>query len=203
MFELQNIRTQIEKCTLCQIHSSKNKTVPGEGNSTPEIMLIGEAPGKNEDLQGKPFVGAAGKILDQLLSSIKLSRDQVFITNMIKCRPPNNRDPLDQEISNCANFLNEQIHFLKPKMIVTLGRYSFSKFLPDRLISHDRGKLFKWKNVFIYPVYHPAAALRNSSIKIKLEQDFLGIIKSLEKIKSNPNTKQKNKYKENEQLSSL
>ena len=106
MFELQNIRTQIEKCTLCQIHSSKNKTVPGEGNSTPEIMLIGEAPGKNEDLQGKPFVGAAGKILDQLLSSIKLSRDQVFITNMIKCRPPNNRDPLDQEIDNCANFLN-------------------------------------------------------------------------------------------------
>ena len=121
MFELQNIRTQIEKCTLCQIHSSKNKTVPGEGNSTPEIMLIGEAPGKNEDLQGKPFVGAAGKILDQLLSSIKLSRDQVFITNMIKCRPPNNRDPLDQEIDNCANFLNEQIHFFKPKMIVTLG----------------------------------------------------------------------------------
>jgi len=183
MFELQIIRTKIEKCTLCQIHSLRNKTVPGEGNGEPEIMFIGEAPGKNEDLQGKPFVGAAGKILDQLLSSINLSRNEVFITNLIKCRPPNNRDPIDQEIYNCANFLNEQIELLKPKMIVTLGRYSFSRFFPDKFISQDRGKLFKWKNVFIYPVYHPAAALRNSSIKIKLEQDFLGIIKSLQKIK--------------------
>lgn len=200
MFELQNIRTKIEKCTQCQIHSLRNKTVPGEGNYKPEIMLIGEAPGKNEDLQGKPFVGAAGKILDKLLSSINLSRNEVFITNLVKCRPPNNRDPLDLEIHNCANFLNEQIGLLKPKMIVTLGRYSFSRFFPDKFISHDRGKLFKWKNIFIYPVYHPAAALRNSNIKIKLEQDFLGIIKSLEKIKSNPSTKQ-NKYEENEQLS--
>ena len=200
MLELENIRTKIEKCTLCQIHSLRNKTVPGEGNYRPEIMLIGEAPGKNEDLQGKPFVGAAGKILDQLLSSINLSRNEVFITNLIKCRPPNNRDPLDQEIHNCQNFLNEQIGLLKPKIIVTLGRYSFSRFFPNKFISHDRGKLFKWKNIFIYPVYHPAASLRNSNIKVKLEQDFLGIIKSLEKIKSNPSTAQ-NKYQENEQLS--
>ena len=200
MLELENIRTKIEKCTLCQIHSLRNKTVPGEGNYRPEIMLIGEAPGKNEDLQGKPFVGAAGKILDQLLSSINLSRNEVFITNLIKCRPPNNRDPLDQEIHNCENFLNEQIGLLKPKIIVTLGRYSFSRFFPNKFISHDRGKLFKWKNIFIYPVYHPAASLRNSNIKVKLEQDFLGIIKSLEKIKSNPSTAQ-NKYQENEQLS--
>ncbi len=202
MFKLKNIEKKINNCTACQIHQFRNKTVPGEGNSTPDIMLIGEAPGKNEDLQGKPFIGAAGKILDQLLSSINLERNQVFITNLMKCRPPSNRDPLDIEISNCSNFLNEQINHLQPKMIVTLGRFSLSKFFPEKLIGRDRGKLFKWKNIFIYPVYHPAAALRNSNMKMKLEQDFLGIPKSLQKIKVNPNTIQ-NKYKENEQLSFL
>ncbi|MQG18642.1 MAG: uracil-DNA glycosylase [SAR202 cluster bacterium] len=202
MFKLKNIEKKINNCTACQIHQFRNKTVPGEGNSTPDIMLIGEAPGKNEDLQGKPFIGAAGKILDQLLSSINLERNQVFITNLMKCRPPSNRDPLDIEISNCSNFLNEQINLLQPKMIVTLGRFSLSKFFPEKLIGRDRGKLFKWKNIFIYPVYHPAAALRNSNMKMKLEQDFLGIPKSLQKIKVNPNTIQ-NKYKENEQLSFL
>ena len=135
-------------------------------------MFIGEGPGFYEDQQGLPFVGRAGALLNEMLASISLRRADVFITNMVKCRPPNNRDPFPAEISACSGYLDEQIAAVRPKVIVALGRYSFSKFFPNEAISKARGKPRNWRGIVVYPMYHPAAALRNGNLKARLQDDF-------------------------------
>ena len=157
---------------LCEIARYRTNAVPGEGPEDAEIMFIGEAPGYHEDQQGRPFVGPAGLYLEQLLSSIGLTRRQVFITNIIKTRPPNNRDPLPTEIQNCQKWLDRQIDIIKPKMIVTLGRYSMARFFPGKSISKIHGTAVKQDNTIYFAMYHPAAALHQQSLKQAIEADM-------------------------------
>jgi len=172
MSEYETIVKQIASCTRCALSERRTRTVPGDGSITADIMFIGEAPGYNEDRQGLPFVGAAGNVLTQLLAGIGLRRADVYITNMLKCRPNNNRDPLNSEIAACSNYLDAQIELIDPKVIVTLGRYSFGKFFPGRSISRERGKPRPWQGRMIYPMYHPAATLHNPRLRPALEDDF-------------------------------
>lgn len=144
----------------------------GEGNSDTDICFIGEAPGFHEDKQGRPFVGLAGKLLDKLLDEINLPRESVYITNIVKRRPPQNRDPLPEELEAYAPYLARQIEILQPKIIATLGRFSMNYFLPDAKISRDHGRLMKKGEWRIFPLYHPAAALRSTSILEDLRKDF-------------------------------
>ncbi len=134
--------------------------------------MIGEAPGAKEDLEGSPFIGRAGKVLDELLNHINLSREDIFITNMVKCRPPKNRDPFKSEILQCNTFLDQQIAYINPKLIITLGKFAFKKFFPIQSMSDYRGTPQKWNDLMIFPVYHPAAALYNPNLKTKMLSDF-------------------------------
>lgn len=179
--ELEFIAEEIRKCTKCPLYRYRKNAVPGEGNPNAEIMFVGEAPGYHEDTQGRPFVGSAGKLLTKLINNIDLSREKVFITNVVKCRPPNNRDPLKEEIDACKQYLFRQIEIIKPKIIVTLGRHSTLTLLSHvgveaRGISSVRGRIFnaniRGLKVRIIPAYHPAAALYNPGLKEKLEEDF-------------------------------
>ena len=147
MTKLELLVEQIRSCTSCKLSDKRTNAVPGEGSSNADIMFVGEGPGFYEDRDGRPFIGSAGHMLDKLLASIDLSRDTVYITNMVKCRPPNNRDPLQGEINACGSYLDQQISLISPKIIVTLGRYSFSKFFPSQTISKARGKTQHWKSL--------------------------------------------------------
>lgn len=174
----------------CELRAQATQAVPGDGNPDADIMFIGEAPGKNEDLQGKPFVGAAGKFLNEMLESVNLKREDVYIGNIVKYRPPNNRDPLPQEIEECAEWLTDQIKLIDPKIIVTLGRHAMEHFIPGKKISEVHGQAFRrtfpdiGERVF-FALYHPAAALYNGGMRETLKIDFLKIPKVLEKLKSN------------------
>ena len=163
---------RINKCTKCTLAEKRNRAVPGEGSLDADVMFIGEAPGYYEDQEGRPFVGRAGNLLTELLNSIGLRREDVYITNMLKCRPPNNRDPLPGEIAACQPYLDEQLEIISPKVVVALGRYSFAKFFPNEAIGKARGKARRWNNLLVYPMYHPAAALRNGRLRSALEEDF-------------------------------
>ena len=165
MSALTELCQQIALCHKCDIARLRTKVVPGEGAENAEIMFIGEAPGWHEDQQGRPFVGQAGQFLDQLLLSINLKRPQVYIANVIKCRPPDNRDPLPTEIQNCAPWLDSQIEIIKPKMIVTLGRYSMAKYFPGKSISKIHGTAVKRDGIIYFAMYHPAAALHQGSLR--------------------------------------
>ncbi len=149
--------------------------MPGEGPSDAQIMLIGEGPGFHEDRQGRPFVGPSGQFLEELLKSVGLKRQDVFITNVVKCRPPNNRDPLPNEIAACRKYLDKQLELVNPKVVVTLGRYSMARFLPNQTISKNRGKAQNVEGFLVYPIYHPAAALHNQSLRKVIEEDFKAI----------------------------
>lgn len=176
---IEEINKEIRKCKKCRLYLSRKKPVPGEGNINASIMLIGEAPGYFEDLQGKPFVGQAGKILDELLSIANLNRERVFITNIVKCRPPNNRIPKNDEINSCKKYLEKQIEIINPKVIITLGnistKYIFNKFrLKLKSMSNIHGKIFdvtEYK-IKIIPLYHPAAALYNPKIEKIMKDDW-------------------------------
>ncbi len=177
----------------CPLKETATNVVPGSGNPDAEIMFIGEAPGAREDLQGEPFVGAAGKFLSEMLSGINLKRSDVYITNVVKYRPPNNRDPLPEEVAACWPWLAEQIKLIDPLLIVLLGRHSLERFVPGRKISVDHGKAFRrtfddqiGTRVF-YALYHPAAALYNGSLRQTLLKDFSRIPKILHKLKSEKN----------------
>ncbi|MBI4199419.1 MAG: uracil-DNA glycosylase [Chloroflexi bacterium] len=172
MAELEEIAQQVRTCTDCRLAESRTIAVPGEGPDHPALLFIGEAPGYHEDQQGRPFVGAAGQFLEQLLASIGLRRDQVFITNMVKCRPPNNRDPLPGEIAACGKYLDRQVQLLRPKVVVTLGRHSLAKFLPGATISKVHGRPRSLGSFILYPMYHPAAALHQQSLRSIVEEDF-------------------------------
>jgi uracil-DNA glycosylase family 4 len=175
MSELSELCQQIALCQQCEIAKFRTKVVPGEGAEDADIMFIGEAPGWHEDQQGRPFVGPAGQFLDTLLASIGLNRQQVYIANVIKCRPTGNRDPLPAEIRNCRHWLERQIEIIRPKMIVTLGRYSMAMFFPGKSISKIHGTAQKEDNIIYYAMYHPAAALHQQSLRQAIEADMLKI----------------------------
>lgn len=180
MSDLEAIAQEIAACQRCELAKSRNLTVPGEGNRNAEIMFIGEAPGWHENQQGKPFVGPAGQFLAELLASIELKRTDVFIANVVKCRPPQNRDPLPEEIASCSDYLERQIGVIRPKLIVTLGRYSMAKFFsPGRGIRELHGTTCIKGGILCYAMYHPAAALHQPGLKKTLEQDMLRIPKLL------------------------
>lgn len=184
--ELDKVAEDIARREVC-LSLSKNCTnpVPGDGSPDADIMFIGEAPGKQEDLEGKPFVGAAGKFLAEMLEGIKLTRDDVYITNIVKYRPPENRDPTPEEIKECLPFLVRQIKIIQPKLIVLLGRHAMNVFFPNFRISQVHGKPVRMKNQVYMPLFHPAAALYNGSMRETLIEDFNKIPQILEKINSN------------------
>jgi uracil-DNA glycosylase family 4 len=175
MSALTELYKEIALCQQCEIAKFRNSVVPGEGAENADILFIGEAPGWYEDQQGRPFVGPAGKFLDELLASINLNRQQVYIANVIKCRPTNNRDPLPDEIRNCNKWLQRQIELISPKMIVTLGRYSMALFFPGKSIGKIHGTAVKRDGVIYYAMYHPAAALHQASLRRTIEADMLKI----------------------------
>jgi DNA polymerase len=170
---LAQVASEVAVCTLCPLYHSRKRAVPGEGPVNAEIMFIGEGPGFHENEQGRPFVGAAGKFLEELLAKIGLQRDQVYITNVVKCRPPGNRDPQPSEVETCTStYLDRQIQAINPKVIVTLGRYSMGLFMQSAKISNVHGQALQVKGRLIVPMYHPAAALHQMSLKPVLESDF-------------------------------
>lgn len=176
MSELTELYAEIARCQRCEaLAKTRHLTVPGEGPEHAEIMFIGEAPGFHEDRQGRPFVGAAGQFLDELLASINLWRKDVYICNVLKCRPPQNRDPLPEEIENCRVFLDRQIELVKPKVIVTLGRFSMAKFFPGASISRIHGQPSRRGGVVYFPMFHPAAALHQPRYRALVEADILKI----------------------------
>lgn len=178
-----NLSNEIRNCRNCSLCETAIQAVVGEGSLETKVIFIGEAPGRNEDEQGRPFVGRAGKLLEGCLNSIGLERGDVWIGNLIKHRPPKNRDPNLDEIKACQGFLTRQIEIIKPEIIVTLGRFSFNYFFPDDKIGSERGKLKRLGNYLIFPVYHPAAALRNKKFLSTLQDDFLQLSKHLQELK--------------------
>lgn len=183
---LSEIAKRIISCKKCQLHKTATNSVSGNGNSEAEIIFIGEAPGYWEDQKGIPFCGAAGKLLDELLISINLDRNKVFVANMLKHRPPDNRDPLPEEMESCKEYLDEQVAVINPKAIVTLGRFSMLKFLPLAKISRDHGigKIveFNGNKLIVVPMFHPAAALRGADIEKMLREDFKRIPQEIERL---------------------
>ena len=176
MSALSELCQEILVCQRCQV-LAENRTiaVPGEGAEAADIMFIGEAPGWHEDQQGRPFVGPAGMFLNELIASIDLRRQQVYITNVVKCRPLGNRDPLPLEIHTCRHWLERQIELIRPKMVVTLGRYSMAMFFPGKSISKIHGTAHRQDNIIYYAMYHPAAALHQQSLRQVIEADMLKI----------------------------
>ncbi len=179
---------EITTCTKCGLCRSRTNAVPGEGSLTADLMFVGEGPGKNEDEQGRPFCGASGKLLDELLAGIGLSRESVYIANIVKCRPPNNRDPFDDEITACTPYLDRQVAFIKPRVIATLGRYAMNHFLPGLTISQVHGKPFRRNGQIYVPLYHPAVALYRASMRDELHNDFATIKKVLTKLSNEGTT---------------
>jgi len=175
MSELTDLYEEVAVCQRCALSGGRRNAVPGEGPENADIMFIGEAPGFHEDRQGMPFVGAAGHFLDELLASIGLGRGDVYICNVLKCRPPDNRDPKAEEIEACRPFLDRQIELVAPKMIVTLGRFSMARWFPDVRISRIHGQPKKIRGVLYLPMFHPAAALHQPRYRADIEQDMLKI----------------------------
>lgn len=181
METLEDISEEIMRCTKCELYKTKKNFVPGVGNERAEVFLVGEAPGREEDLRGEPFVGNAGKLLTEMISLMGLRRDEVFITNVLKCRPPNNRDPLPEEIKACGGYLLRQLEVVKPNVIICLGRHS-AKFIFENFglnfssITKLQGKVLEvsaWgKNVKIVPLYHPAAILYKPQLRNEYEENF-------------------------------
>jgi uracil-DNA glycosylase len=193
MSALTEINQSVEHCQDCELAKRRTRVVPGEGPENAQLLFIGEAPGWHEDQQGRPFVGPAGQFLEQLLSSIGLKREQVYIANVIKCRPPGNRDPLPGEIQACNKWLNKQIDLIKPKMVVTLGRYSMARYFPNETISKIHGKAKKVNNIIYFPMYHPAAALHQGNLRKVIQEDMLKIPALLEEIQKVPVVEDKTK----------
>jgi len=173
--ELTDLYAEIAACQKCALARGRDRTVPGEGPEDAAIMFIGEAPGYHENRLGRPFVGAAGKFLDKLLASIDMQRDDVYICNVIKCRPPNNRDPLPNEVKSCQAYLDRQIDLIKPRLIVTLGRHSMARYFAKATISKIHGVPKKLGDRILLPLFHPAAALHQPKYRTLIEQDFLKI----------------------------
>lgn len=179
---LIQVASEVVVCQRCELARTRTKAVPGEGNPHARIMLIGEGPGWHEDQQGLPFVGNAGKFLNELLAIAGVNRSDVFITNVVKCRPPGNRDPLPDEIAACAPYLDRQIAAIDPDVIVTLGRFSMARWFPGERISKIHGQPKKDGRRLIVPMYHPAAALHQAALKGSIEEDFAKLPKFLAEV---------------------
>ncbi len=175
MSELTDLYSEIRTCQKCILAHGRTHAVPGEGPEHADIMFIGEAPGFHEDRQGRPFVGAAGQYLEELLHRIGFKREEVYIANVIKCRPPANRDPLPEEIEACRPYLDRQIDLIRPRLIVTLGRFSMARYFPGASISRIHGQAKRVGNVIYYPMFHPAAALHQPRWRTVVEEDILKI----------------------------
>ncbi len=172
MEDLSIIAAEVRVCPKCPLALTRTKAVPGEGPANADLMLIGEGPGMNEDKQGRPFVGASGQFLTELLQQAGYKREEVFITNVVKCRPPGNRDPQPNEISACAEYLDRQIAVINPKVIVTLGRFSMARYFPGAKISAIHGQAKYIDGRTIVPMFHPAAALHQPALRQNIEEDF-------------------------------
>ena len=170
---LTELHAEIERCKICELARHRTKVVPGEGPEDARLLFIGEAPGWNEDQTGRPFVGAAGQYLDQLIGMIGYKRHQVFIANVIKCRPPENRDPMPGEIMACGKWLERQLDLIKPRVIVTLGRFSMARYFPSETISKVHGRSKRIGNIIYFAMYHPAAALHQGNLRRVIEADIL------------------------------
>ncbi len=189
MSALSELNEQILNCTRCPLHAGRTRAVPGEGPENPRILFIGEAPGFHEDRSGRPFVGAAGQFLEQLLESIGLKRSDVFIANVIKCRPPGNRDPQPAEIEACRPYLDRQIELLKPRVVITLGRFSMARYFPGAKISQIHGQPRKIGDVLYVPMFHPAAALHQPDLRRVVEEDMAklpALLAQFEKMEETP-----------------
>jgi uracil-DNA glycosylase family 4 len=189
MSALTDLCREIANCRQCDLAKQRNKVVPGEGSEDADIAFIGEAPGWHEDQQGRPFVGPAGQFLDELLASIGMKRQQVYICNVLKCRPPGNRDPLPIEVKTCQQWLDRQLALIHPKMIVTLGRYSMARFFPGETISKVHGKARREGGVIYYAMYHPAAALHQQGLRDTIKADMRRIPALLIEAEPQPDAK--------------
>jgi DNA polymerase len=172
MDDLKQVAAEVKVCKLCALASTRKNAVPGEGPANAEIMLIGEGPGFHEDQQGRPFVGPSGEFLNQLLASAGFKRSDVFITNVVKCRPPGNRDPMPEEIAACSGYLDRQIALINPKVIITLGRYSMARWFPRDKISAIHGRARRIDGRIVVAMFHPAAALHQPALRQAIEDDF-------------------------------
>jgi uracil-DNA glycosylase family 4 len=179
--DLRAVAEEVSVCTDCELHFSRKNAVPGEGPPGADIMFIGEGPGFHEHEQGRPFVGAAGRFLEELLGTIGLKRQQVFIGNVVKCRPPGNRDPREAEIAACSKYLERQIAAVDPKVIVTLGRFSMARYFPTAKISQIHGQARQINGRWIMAMYHPAAALHQPSLKPVVVEDFARLPEIIER----------------------
>jgi uracil-DNA glycosylase family 4 len=179
MTALSDLYAEIRKCTRCKLHQTRTQAVPGVGPEHAHIMFIGEAPGVNEDKKGEPFVGQAGQFLNTLLGLAGLKREDVYITNVIKSRPPDNRDPLPDELASCAPWLDQQLAIINPKVIVTLGRFSMARWFPGASISKIHGQPRKFGHTVVVPMFHPAAALHQPKYRTLIEEDFKNLPKIL------------------------
>lgn len=183
--DLTQIAEEVSTCTACKLHASRKNAVPGEGPAHSDLIFIGEGPGFHENEQGRPFVGAAGKFLEELLGTIGLKREDVFIGNVVKCRPPGNRDPMVDEIEACTPYLARQIEVINPKVIVTLGRFSMARYFPEAKISQIHGQPREIGGRLIVPMYHPAAALHQPSLRETVKEDFSKLPELIKKGMSN------------------
>ncbi len=181
---LAQIAKEVSSCQKCALYHSRKHAVPGEGPASSEIMFIGEGPGFHENEQGRPFVGAAGQFLNELLAQAGMKREDVWIGNVVKCRPPGNRDPLPEELAACDTYLERQIAAINPKIIITLGRYSMGKFMPGAKISAVHGQMRRVGNRFVIAMFHPAAALHQASLKPAILHDFAQLPKLLEQARA-------------------
>lgn len=181
------LHAEVRACVKCGLHATRTQAVPGVGPCPADIMIVGEAPGFNEDRQGEPFVGAAGKLLDTLLARIGLGRGDVYITNVLKCRPPQNRDPMPNEVESCSPYLARQLALIKPKVVLVLGRHALERLLPGQgSISRIHGSLVRRADVAYVPLFHPAAALHNGALVADLERDFDSVKAYLDKLLAPP-----------------
>jgi uracil-DNA glycosylase family 4 len=180
--ELTDLYKEVVVCQKCILAQGRTHAVPGEGPEDADIMFIGEGPGFHEDRQGRPFVGAAGNYLNELLERISLKREQVYITNVVKCRPPGNRDPQPEEIEACRPYLDRQIDLIRPRLVITLGRFSMQRYFPNASISRIHGQPKRVGNVIYYPMFHPAAALHQPRWRSMVEDDMLKIPDLLAKL---------------------
>ena len=183
---LSEVDAAVRGCTDCPLYQGRTNAVPGDGSPSSEIMFVGEGPGYYEDVQGLPFVGQAGQLLNELLAEIGLKREEVYITNVVKCRPPKNRDPQPDEIGECSKYLDRQIELIDPKVIVTLGRYSMGRFFPGQRISRIHGEARLADGRMVVPMYHPAAALHQPSLRRTLSDDFAKIVAAAEAAEDAP-----------------
>jgi DNA polymerase len=185
--DLPQLSASLQDCQRCQLASGRTQVVFGTGNPQASIMFVGEAPGFYEDRQGEPFVGAAGKLLTELLQSIGLERSDIYIANVIKCRPPNNRDPLPDEIDTCKPFLLQQIELIQPKLVCTLGNFATQTLLERKVgITKVRGQVIRLEHFVVFPLFHPAAALHQGNLRVPLKEDFQKLKAVLEQMSQTP-----------------